>query len=82
MIQFGASASFELMTALLSISFVSFVGGAVCRKWPEKVQEFAETIDGSVMFLTPQAHRALIRMCGLTLSFVSLGTLVVASFVA
>lgn len=80
MIELGASSSLEPTAALVAISFVSFLGGQICRIWPDKVQELADSIDGSVMFLTPQAHRALIRMCGAALSGMSLAALLAATF--
>jgi hypothetical protein len=63
------------VAALVAISFFSFVAGMVFRKWPEKVQEFAENVDGFGALLTPDAHRALIQVCGFTLSLISFAAL-------
>lgn len=59
---------------LLLVSFGAYVIGVTFRKWPEKVQRFAEDIDGSVWMISPAAHRALIQ--------VSSHVLIAASIVA
>jgi len=55
------------IASLIVISFISFLGGYVFRKWPEKVQEFALSVDGSLLLMTPEMHRAAINVCGLGL---------------
>lgn len=68
--------------ALIAISFISFLAGQVFRKWPDKVQDIAESLDGSLLLLSPEAHRALIRICGTALSMMSFGALLAAALVA
>ncbi|HLF09759.1 MAG TPA: hypothetical protein VJA26_00975, partial [Gammaproteobacteria bacterium] len=62
-------------------SFFSFVAGVIFRKWPDKVQEYAENVDGLAFFISPDGHRALIQMCGLTLIVMSFGALLAAAWV-
>jgi hypothetical protein len=75
-----ASSEFGTIAALVVISFFSFIAGTICRRWPDKLQEYAELIDGSTLCLSPEAHRALIQMCGLALSAMSIGALLAATF--
>ena len=62
------------VVALVAVSFVSFVGGLIFRKWPEKVQAYTEDMDGFAWLITPEANREMIAQCG--------GVLVVVSFAA
>ncbi|HEU4617922.1 MAG TPA: hypothetical protein VFV10_07760 [Gammaproteobacteria bacterium] len=66
------------VATLVATSFVSFVAGIVFRKWPEKVQEYTECVDGFALFLTPEAHRSMIRVCGSTLLVASFAVLLAA----
>ena len=68
------------MTALVAISFFSFVTGTVLRLWPERVQRIAERYDGLVALLPPEAHRALVRACGYALLMLSAVALLGAAF--
>lgn len=79
MFEMGASAG--TAAALIVISFVSYVAGLVLGKWPEKVREYVEGIDGSVAFLTEQAHRALTRLCSRALLGISFAALLAAALV-
>jgi hypothetical protein len=79
MIELAASSGFAPAAGLVAISFLSFLAGLVCRKWPDKVQDVAESLDGSLLLLSPRAHRALIRVCGSTLSMMSFGALLAAA---
>jgi hypothetical protein len=75
MMEAGVFSNGSAVAALVAISFFSFVTGMIFRKWPEKVQEFAENVDGFGALLTPAAHRALIQVCGFTLSLMSVAAL-------
>ncbi|MBN1237391.1 MAG: hypothetical protein JXB36_02765 [Gammaproteobacteria bacterium] len=79
MIELGASSGLAPMAGLVAISFFSFLAGQICRKWPEKVRDVAESLDGSLLYLSPEAHRALIRVCGATLSTMSFAALLAAA---
>jgi hypothetical protein len=81
MIDVAASSDISVAAALVAISFFSFLAGVIFRKWPEKVQEYAESIDGFVLFISPQAHRTLIERCGFALSLMSFAALIAAGFV-
>jgi hypothetical protein len=64
---------------LCVVSLLSFVAGGVFRRWPEKVREHFETLDGSLVFLTPEAHLALISASAWVLHGVSIAALVAAA---
>jgi hypothetical protein len=74
-----ASADIGSIVALVVVSFLSYVTGVVFRKWPEKVQQYAENIDGSAAFLSPEKHRAIIGNCGVALIVISFVALVAAA---
>lgn len=74
MFDLGTAADSGAVIALVVVSFVAYLAGTLLRKWPDKVQAYMETIDGSVWLITPRAHRALIASSGVAL--------VVTSFVA
>jgi hypothetical protein len=76
MIVSGAAAT------LVATSFVSFLAGVVFRKWPEKVQEYTEDVDGFALLLGPEAHRSMIRVCGTALLVTSFAVLLAAGFVS
>ena len=77
MIEFGASSDFNAV-ALVAVSFVSFLAGYVLRKWPDKVQQYAEDIDGSFVLFTPETHKLVMDAAGIALWVLSLVALVVA----
>jgi hypothetical protein len=75
MVELGASADVGSIVALVIVSFLSYVAGTVFRKWPEKVMEYAEEIDGSSWFIAPETQRVIIGNCGralIVMSFVAL----------
>jgi len=79
MFELGASSGLVPMVGLMTISFLSFMAGLMFRKWPDRIQEIAAALDGSLLLLSAEAHRALIRVCGTTLSVLSFGTLLAAA---
>jgi hypothetical protein len=81
MLEMGASADWAAAAALILLSFGCFVAGTIFRKWPEKVREYVETIDGSVMLLTREAHQAMIITSAWGLTVVSLAALVAAALI-
>jgi hypothetical protein len=80
MIEVAAAADVGTVVALVTISFVSFLCGTVFRLWPEKIQEYAELLDGSLLFLAPARHRAVIARCSLALLAASAVSLLAATF--
>jgi len=78
---FEVGAWSDAVAALVAISFFSFLAGLVLRKWPEKIREYVEDIDGSVLFLSREAHRAMIDVCGRALILISVATLLAATFI-
>jgi hypothetical protein len=66
------------VATLVATSFVSFLAGVVFRKWPEKVQEYTEAVDGFALLLSPEAHRSMIRVCGSALLVTSFAVLLAA----
>ena len=68
------------IASLVVISFCSFVAGVVFRKWPEKVQAYTETLDGSAWILGPDVHRAQIGRSGVLLVALSFAALVAAGY--
>jgi hypothetical protein len=79
MIEVGLSSNVVAVAALVAVSFFCFVVGTVFRKWPEKVRQYAENVDGSVYLLSPEAHRAIILACGFALLVISFVTLLAAA---
>ena len=76
------SAGTVAIAALVTISFLSFVAGVALRKWPDKVQEYTETIHGSIFMLSPAGYRAAIQASGVALIALSFIALVATRFVA
>lgn len=70
------------VATLVATSFVSFLAGIVFRKWPEKVQEYTECVDGFALLLSPEAHRSMIRACGSALLVMSFAVLLAAALVS
>ena len=68
------------VAALVVISFCSFVAGVVFRKWPDKVQAYTETLDGTAWILGADAHRALIGRSGAALVALSFAALIAAGY--
>lgn len=78
MIEFGPSPDAGAAIALIAISFFSFLAGFALRKWPEKVQQYAEDIDGSFLLFTPQTHKLVIEAAAVAFWVLSLAALVAA----
>ena len=74
--------SFLAIATLVAVSFFAFVAGTVLRKWPDKVQEHLETIDGSFVMLTAGAQRTAIQTSGIALTVLSIAALIATRFVA
>jgi len=67
---------------LFVLSFFCFMSGAALRRWPDRVQSYVERVDGSMWFVTPETHRALIRATGVALTALSLLALIAAGIVS
>jgi hypothetical protein len=67
---------------LFVLSFLCFMSGAVLRRWPDRVQAYIERVDGSLWFVTPETHRALIHATGFALTALSLLALIAARIVS
>lgn len=78
MFESGAAADIGSIVALVIVSFFSYVAGVVFRKWPEKVQQYAEELDGSSLFVAPETQRVIIANCGRLLIAISFLALIVA----
>ena len=77
-----ATASASAVVFLFVLSFVCFVGGAALRRWPDKVQGYMDRVDGSMLFVTAETHRALIYATGVALTALSLLALLAARFMS
>lgn len=77
--EMGGPSEWAAVGTLCVVSLLSFIAGAVFRRWPDKVRERFETLDGSLVFLTPEAHFALITTCAWALHAVSMAALVAAA---
>jgi len=82
MMEAGVSSDTAAAAALVLISFCSFIAGAILRKWPERVREYVENLDGFVLLLSPEAHRALISASAIGLWATSAVALLAAAFLA
>ncbi len=80
MIELSAAPDVGAAVTLVAVSFVSYLGGVICRKWPDRVQAYTETLDGSMWLIPPQAHRALIQSSGLALVAMSFAALLGAAW--
>ena len=77
--EMGAPSEWMAVGTLCVVSLVSFVAAGVFRRWPDKVREHFEPLDGSLIFLTPEAHLALITTSAWALHGVSIAALVAAA---
>lgn len=77
--EMGASAEPAAAATLVILSFVCFIAGAVFRRWPDKVREVFETVDGSIFIMTEETHRALITTSGWVLTLLSVTALLAAA---
>ncbi len=71
-----ATASASAVVFLIVLSFLCFLGGAALRRWPAKVQAYMDHVDGSMLFVSAETHRALIYATGVALTGLSLLALV------
>ena len=55
----AATASPSAVLFLFVLSFVCFMVGAALRRWPDKVQAYMDWVDGSMLFVSAETHRAL-----------------------
>ena len=78
----AATAPASAVVFLFVLSFLCFMSGAALRRWPERVQNYIERVDGSMWFVTPETHRALINATALALTALSLLALIAARIVA
>lgn len=78
----AATASASAVVFLFVLSFLCFMAGAALRRWPDKVQAYIERVDGSLWFVTPATHRALIHATGFALTTLSLLALIAARIVS
>ena len=67
---------------LLVLSFLCFMSGAALRRWPDQVQAYIERVDGSLWFVSPETHRALINATGIALIALSLLAVIAARIVS
>jgi len=63
---------------LFALSFLCFMSGAALRRWPDRVQAYMESVDGSLGFVSAATHRALILSTGFALTALSVLALVAA----
>ncbi len=80
MVEIGGAPHVGAFVGLVGTSFCSFVIGVVLRKWPSRVQAYVEALDGSMHFMRPEAHRALIESSGLVLVALSFVALLAAGY--
>jgi hypothetical protein len=78
----AATAPASAVVFLLVLSFLCFMSGAALRRWPDRVQAYIERVDGSMWFVTPETHRALIHATGFALTTLSLLALIAARIVS
>jgi hypothetical protein len=77
-----ATAPASAVVFLFVLSFLCFMSGAALRRWPDKVQAYIERVDGSLWFVSPDTHRALIHATAIALIALSLLALVAARLVS
>jgi hypothetical protein len=77
-----ATATASAVVFLFVLSFLCFIGGRALRRWPDKVQAYMDRVDGSMLFVSAQTHRALIYATGIALTGLSLVALVAARLIS
>jgi hypothetical protein len=77
----AATAPASAVVFLFVLSFLCFMSGAALRRWPDEVQAYIERVDGSLWFVTPGTHRALIQATAIALTTLSVLALIAARFV-
>ena len=78
----AATAPASAVVFLFVLSFFCFMSGAALRRWPDQVQAYIERVDGSLWFVSPGVHRALINATGIALIALSLLAVIAARIVA
>jgi hypothetical protein len=78
----AATAPASAVVFLFVLSFICFMSGAALRRWPDRVQAYIERIDGSLWFVSPGVHRALINATGIALITLSLLAVIAARIVS
>jgi hypothetical protein len=78
----AAATASSAVLFLLTLSFVCFMSGAALRRWPDRVQAYMDRVDGSLWFVSPTTHRALIYATGAALTALSALAVVAAGLVA
>jgi len=78
----AATAPASAVVFLFVLSFLCFMSGAALRRWPDRVQAYIERVDGSLWFVTPEVHRALINATGIALIALSLLAVIAARLVS
>jgi hypothetical protein len=77
-----ATAPASSVVFLFVLSFLCFMSGAALRRWPDRIQGYIERVDGSLWFVRPEAHRALIHATAFALTALSLLALIAARIVS
>jgi hypothetical protein len=78
----AATAPASAVVFLFVLSFLCFMSGAALRRWPDEVQAYFERVDGSLWFVSPGTHRALIHATALALTSLSLVAVVGARLIS
>lgn len=78
----AATAPASAVVFLFVLSFLCFMSGAALRRWPDRVQAYIERVDGSLWFVSPETHRALIHATAIALTTLSLLALIAARLVS
>jgi hypothetical protein len=68
----AATAPASAVVFLFVLSFICFMSGAALRRWPDEIQAYFERVDGSLWFVSPGTHRALVQATGIALTSLSL----------
>jgi hypothetical protein len=78
----AATASSSAVLFLFVLSFVCFMVGSALRRWPDRVQAYMDRVDGSLLFVSTETHRALIHATGIALTVLSVLALIAARLIA
>jgi hypothetical protein len=78
----AATAPASAVVFLFVLSFFCFMSGTALRRWPDRVQAYIERVDGSLWFVSPGVHRALINATGIALIALSLLAVIAARMVS
>ena len=67
---------------LFVLSYACFMLGAALRRWPDREQAYMDRVDGSMLFVSSEGHRALIYSTGVALTALSVLALLAAGLIA